>query len=97
MAPSETSSHDEVLALWIQPRSSRQEVAGEREQAVVIRLQAPPVDGAANRALLRFLAERLGVPLGAVQLVRGQTGRRKWVQVQGYTASGLRRTLLAEG
>ena len=97
MASPLVPNDDEALALWIQPRSSRQQVAGEREQAVVIRLQAPPVDGAANRALLRFLADRLGVPLGAVQLVRGQTGRRKWVQVQGFTASGLRRTLLAEG
>lgn len=86
---------EDLLALWIQPRSSRQQVAGERDGAVVIRLQAPPVDGAANQALRHFLADRLRVPLARVELVRGLTGRRKWVRVEGFAAARLREILLS--
>lgn len=83
-----------ALPLWIQPRASREAVIGEREDMVAICLQAPPVDGAANAALIRFLARRLGRPASAVRLVRGEKGRRKWVEVQGLTAAELRRRLL---
>lgn len=83
-----------ALPLWIQPRASREAVIGEREDMVAICLQAPPVDGAANAALIRFLARRLGCPASAVRLVRGEKGRRKWVEVQGLTAAELRRRLL---
>ena len=67
----------------MQPRASRDETAGERAGALVVRLKAPPVDGAANAALLRFLARRLGVPLASVEILRGQTGRQKLVRVRG--------------
>lgn len=52
----------------VQPRASRTEVAGPYGDAVRIRLTAPPVDGAANEALVRFLAERLEVPRSAVRI-----------------------------
>jgi uncharacterized protein YggU (UPF0235/DUF167 family) len=71
----------DAVALWIQPRSSRDQVVGEREGAIAIRLKAPPVDGAANAALVRLL--------------RGHTGRRKWVSVEGLSAGELRAALLA--
>ncbi len=83
-----------ALPLWIQPRASRDAVIGEREAMVAIRLQAPPVDGAANAALIRFLARRLACPASAVRLLRGEKGRRKWVAVEGLTAAELRRRLL---
>jgi uncharacterized protein (TIGR00251 family) len=67
----------------VQPRASRDETAGERAGALVVRLKAPPVDGAANAALLRFLARRLGVPAAAVTVLRGLTGRNKLVRVRG--------------
>jgi hypothetical protein len=51
--------------------------------AIKIRLQAPPVDGAANEELVRFLAERLGVPRAAVRIVSGEAGRRKRVEIIG--------------
>lgn len=84
-----------ALALWIQPRASRDSVVGEREDMVAIRLQAPPVDGAANAALVRFLARRLGCAAADVHLLRGQQGRRKWVAVDGVSAGELKRRLLA--
>lgn len=84
-----------ALALWIQPRAERDAVVGERNGMVAIRLQAPPVDGAANAALSRFLARRLGCCTTSVRLLRGERGRRKWVEVEGLTAAELKRRLLA--
>ncbi|HEX5633863.1 MAG TPA: DUF167 family protein [Gemmatimonadales bacterium] len=68
------------LRLHIQPRASRTEVAGLHGDALRIRLAAPPVDGAANDALLRFLADRLGVPRSTLSLVGGEASRRKTVR-----------------
>ena len=82
------------LAIRVQPRAKRTEVAGEREGAVVIRVSAPPVDGKANEAVRRLIATRLGVPLRAVQIVRGETGRDKVVRVDGVDAKTARRALL---
>ena len=83
------------MALRIQPRASADAVIGEREGGIAIRLKAPPVDGQANAALLRFLARRLGVAPSAVELVRGGTGRQKWIRVQGWSAEAVRVALLA--
>lgn len=71
------------LQLHIQPRASTTEIAGVHGDALKIRLAAPPVDGAANEALIRFLAERLGVPRAAVMLIAGLSGRRKLVEARG--------------
>jgi len=67
----------------VQPRASRTEVAGPHGDAVRIRLTAPPVDGAANEALVRFLAERLEVPRSAVRIEGGTSGRSKVVAIDG--------------
>ena len=83
------------LAIRVQPRAKRTEVAGEREGAVVIRVSAPPVDGKANEAVCRLIAKRLGVPVRAVRIVRGETGRDKVVRVEGVDAETARRALLA--
>jgi uncharacterized protein (TIGR00251 family) len=85
---------DDKLALWIQPRSHCDEVVGLREEAVVIRLTAPPVEGAANEALRRFVARRLGVATSRVSVVRGQRSRSKWIAVEGFNAEKLRIALL---
>ena len=84
----------ESIALWIQPRSRRNEVVGLRDDAVVIRLTAQPVEGAANEALQRFIAERLGVAASRVALVRGQSSRRKWIAVEGFSVDEVRCALL---
>jgi uncharacterized protein (TIGR00251 family) len=74
------------LELRIQPRASRTEVAGEMGTALKVRVAAPPVDDAANTALLRFLADRLDCSRSAVQLLRGRSARQKLVRVSGVTA-----------
>jgi uncharacterized protein len=72
-----------AIPIHVQPRAATSEVVGWHGDAVKIRLKAPPVDGAANAELLRFLAARLGVPRAAVTIVAGATSRRKRVAVEG--------------
>lgn len=79
----ERTSEGVRLRVRVQPRASRTEVAGLYGDAVRIRLTAPPVNGAANEELLRFLAEKLSVPRSAVRLISGKTSRSKVVSVGG--------------
>ena len=67
----------------VQPRASRNEVAGIMEGVLRVRLQAPPVDGVANDALVDFLAYRLGIPRRMVRIVSGTSSRSKTVEVEG--------------
>lgn len=79
------------------PRARRDEVAGQRAGRVLIRLTAPPVDGAANAALCRLVARRAGVPARRVSIVYGQTSRDKVVRVEGLTAAELRASMTSGG
>jgi uncharacterized protein (TIGR00251 family) len=81
------------LRLRVQPRASRDEVAGVSGDAIRVRLTAPPVEGAANEALVRFLSAKLGVPRGAVVLCSGRTGRSKVVEVSGVSPGEASRRL----
>jgi uncharacterized protein (TIGR00251 family) len=83
MNPVEGTGDGVRLRLRIQPRASRTEVAGLHGDSVRIRLSAPPVDGAANDALIQFLATTLGVPTRAVEITAGHGGRQKTVHVRG--------------
>ena len=81
-----TATADGVrLHVRVQPRASREEVAGVAGDTIRVRLTAPPVDGAANEALVRFLADRLRVSRSAVAVVAGQSGRTKLVAVSGIS------------
>ena len=71
------------------PRAKRTEIAGRRGGALLVRLAAPPVDGAANDALRAFLAERLGVPQRRIAIVRGATSRDKTVAIEGLSAAAI--------
>lgn len=73
------------VEIKVQPRSSRNQVAGETEGALKIKLTAPPVDGEANQSLVEFLASTLKVPKNRINLVRGETSRHKLVEIQGIT------------
>ena len=81
------------IQFHVQPRASRTEITGKHGDAFKVRLAAPPVDGAANEALLRFIAERLGVPVRAVSLERGATSREKTVTVEGIAVDAARAAL----
>lgn len=80
-----------VFAVRVVPRASQTAVAGEHDGALKVRVAAPPVDGAANTELLRFLAKRLGVAAGAVELVGGHASKTKVVRAEGAQAEDLLR------
>ena len=71
------------LKVLVQPRASRTKVVGEHDGRLKIALAAPPVDGAANTALIAFLSDVLGVRKADVTLLEGDTGRRKRLAVRG--------------
>jgi uncharacterized protein len=82
------------LGVRVQPRASREEITGWRDDGVLlVRLSAPPVDGAANRALCRLIARRAGVAPSRVAVVRGERSRDKVVRVEGFDDAALRRLL----
>ncbi len=72
-----------VLRVRIQPRASRDQVAGIHNQRLKISITAPPVDGAANQHLLGLLAREFRVPKSAVEVLGGETGREKRLAVHG--------------
>ena len=77
--------------MHVVPRAAATAVAGRHGDALKIRLAAPPVDGAANDELVRFLAERLSVPRSAIAIAAGRSSRRKSVTITGMeTAETLR-------
>jgi uncharacterized protein (TIGR00251 family) len=88
-----TTASGITLRVRVQPRASRTDVAGPYGDALRIRVAAPPVDGAANDELIRFLATRLGVPRSAITIVSGATGRSKVAAVEGIGASEAARRL----
>jgi uncharacterized protein len=76
-----------VLNIRVIPRSPRTRVDGRRGDAILVRLAAPPVDGAANEALIAFLSDALDVPRRDVTLVGGERSRDKRVRVAGLDES----------
>ena len=75
-----------ILTVHVQPKASSTECVGIHGDALKIRVAAPPVDGAANDELIRFLARRLSIPVTSVQIHSGVGGRHKHVLVKGTTA-----------
>ena len=82
------------LDVHVVPRARKTEIAGLRDQAIGIRLTAPPVEGAANDALVAFVAEWLAVPRRAVHILSGERSRRKRLSVDGVTADLVRARLV---
>jgi uncharacterized protein (TIGR00251 family) len=78
-----------LLSLKVQPRSSSNAVVGPIGNELRVKVTAPPVDAAANEALVKFLAEYLGCPRNRVELVRGHTSRHKVVKIYGLPAEGI--------
>src|SRR5262245_34215055 len=83
------------LAIKLQPRASRTEIGALEGPELRIKVTAPPVEAAANEALLRLLAETLGCPRSQIQFVRGQTSRHKVVRIHGVAPSQVLRVLAA--
>ena len=75
-----------LIAVRVVPRAARAGLAGIRENALLVRLNAAPVDGAANAELIEVLADALGVPKRAISISVGERSRRKTVLIRGLSA-----------
>jgi len=82
-----------TIAVKVVPRASKNQIAGIVGDAVKIRLNAPPVEGKANDALIAFLADALGVHRAQIEIVTGHTSRHKVVRVRGVGAQEVERRL----
>jgi len=78
------------LLVRVIPRARKTELAGTRDEAVLIRLAAPPVEGAANAALIEFLSQLCRVPRRAIRIVSGERGRLKRLTIDGLTDQQIR-------
>jgi len=78
-----------TFAVRVVPRASRSEIAGEYNGALRVRIAAPPVEGAANRELIRLLAKSFKLPKNAVEIVSGVGAKSKIVRIQGADAAKL--------
>jgi len=76
-----------LLAVKLQPRASKNEIVGPMGNELRIKVTAPPVDAAANEALVRLLADALDCPRTKVELIRGHTSRHKTVMLHGLDAA----------
>ncbi len=79
-----------IFSVRVQPRASRNAIAGEWQGALKVRLTAPPVEGRANDALRRYLAERLEIRVAAVRILSGERSRTKRVEVRGVSGARIR-------
>lgn len=77
------------VRLHVQPRAKRCEIAGEYNGAIKIKITAPPVDDAANRAVMEYLAGRLGISKSRITLLSGGRSRDKTVLVRGMSSETL--------
>jgi uncharacterized protein (TIGR00251 family) len=78
-----------ALSVRVQPRASRRRIVGPHGDALKVAITAPPVDGAANKDLIDFLASVSGLPRGRVRLLSGATGRSKVVLFEDLTPEAL--------
>lgn len=84
-----------TFAVKVIPRAKRDEMVGIENDALKIRLNAPPVEGRANEALIKFLAQMLNIARANVEIVRGETSRNKVVRVRNMTAARMSELLVA--
>ena len=91
--PASRRAEGALLRLRVQPRASRDEILGWRNDVLRVRVTAPPVEGAANAAVVALVARALRVAPSTVRVVRGERGRDKRVRVAGLTDADIRTRL----
>jgi uncharacterized protein (TIGR00251 family) len=84
-----------TVDIAVKPRSSREGVGPIQGDRLCVAVNAPPVDGKANEAVVRLLASIFKIPRSAVTIVRGETGRKKTLRIAGITAAALLRAIEA--
>lgn len=91
--PGENAARQATLTVKVVPRAAHSRVEGWQGEALKVRLQAPPVEGKANAALVDLLAKALGIGRGNVDILRGETARTKLVRITGLDADDIRERL----
>ena len=85
-----------TFAVRVVPRASRSEIAGEYNGALRVRIAAPPVEGAANRELIKLLAKSFKLPQNAVEIISGANAKSKIVRIHGANAAKLEQLVPSE-
>jgi uncharacterized protein (TIGR00251 family) len=81
---------DALLKLHVIPRGSRNEITGRRGDALCVKITAPPVEGSANEAIVKFIANALGVRKNQVEIVSGCKSREKTLRISGLSDAEVR-------
>jgi uncharacterized protein (TIGR00251 family) len=81
------------LHLWIQPGASKSEIVGPYNDCLKIKIAAPPVDGKANDEIIAFLSKKLKITKKNIEILRGETGRKKCVEISGLEVEELKKIL----
>ena len=72
-----------ILKVYLQPKSSKNEIIGVYRDGIKVKVTAPPVEGKANEALIRFMAKELGVSPSRIEIIRGLHSREKTLRISG--------------
>lgn len=89
------SARGVTVRLHVQPRASKTRLVGQHGEALKIAIQSPPVDGAANEEIRRFFAKLFGRPTRDVEILSGDTGRQKRIEISGVDLESARQILSA--
>ena len=95
--PPDSDVAEAVLSVRVQPRASRNGITLRDDGSLRVSLTAPPVDGAANEALVKYLSESLSVSRSRIEIIAGHTGREKRIRVSGMSGDEARRVLNEAG
>jgi uncharacterized protein (TIGR00251 family) len=74
---------DIILKVYLQPKSSKNEIVGPYRDGIKVRITAPPIEGKANEALVRFLAKELGTSPSCIEIIKGHHSREKTLRISG--------------
>ena len=78
-----------IMGIKVQPRASRNQLIGEQDGCLKVKLTAPPVEGEANQALINYLARLLAIPKKNIKLLKGETSRHKLIEISGLSSAEL--------
>lgn len=72
---------DNILKVYLQPKSSKNEIVGPYRDGIKVKVTAPPIEGKANKALIQFLSKELEIPLSRIEIIKGQRSREKTFKI----------------
>jgi len=76
---------DIILKVYLQPKSSKNEILGPYRDGIKVKVIAPPIEGKANEALIRFLAKEFGISPSCIEMIRGHHSREKTLRISGVS------------